>query len=770
LQNTSLMPVYRAVSRRGLVQYASLLTVLLTVTVTALACTTDPAVRKQRYLDRGNEYFDQGKYAEAIIEYRNAIEIDPTFGPARKRLAESYAQTRDDRAALAEFTRAADLLPSDVSVQLSAGALLLAAQKPEEAVARADAALQVQPQNIDALVLRGNALSGISSYEKALETIEQAIRLDPDRGATYTDLGQVQFLKGRRNEAEAAFLKAAELSPKDMRARLALATFYWSTGRNNEAGQAFERALQIEPGNLMANRFMASFTFSTGRRADAEPYLRRVADSSQGPEGTFALVDYYLLMARPKDAIKTIESLKAGRDLSEMRLRLARAYAADGDRAKAHTLVDQILGSNNKDDSAYLLKGQLLLQEGKRDDASAAIQTAVTLAPESADAQFAMGRVYAARGDRGAAQAAFHEVLRLNPRATAAQVQLAMLQTQTKPEESVRTAEQATRSDPTSLSARIALVRSLMAAKNFVRAEEEMTRLRASAPDVSAVHSLDATLAMLKKDVARARAALDRAEKIDAASLDTVQVAVAFELMQGHTSAARARLEERMKQGPNPDVLLFAANTYLTMKDPAAAEQALRGAIDADPSRNEPYAMLGSMYLNQKRTDEALREFEALSKKQTRPVGPLTMIGIILEQQGNVDAAIKRYDEVLGIDSRAVVAANNLAWILAERGQDLERALELAGTAVAASPERPEIFDTLGWVYYKKNLPELAIPYFRQCIEKVSTVPEYHYHLGLALLKSGDKVNGRASLQRALYLKPSANLAAEIKKALEGAN
>ena len=43
-----------------------------------------------------------------------------------------------------------------------------------------------------------------------------------------------------------------------------------------------------------------------------------------------------------------------------------------------------------------------------------------------------------------------------------------------------------------------------------------------------------------------------------------------------------------MKQGTNPDLLVIAGNTYLALKDPAAAEKALRAAIEADPSRNEP--------------------------------------------------------------------------------------------------------------------------------------------------------------------------------------
>jgi tetratricopeptide (TPR) repeat protein len=734
----------------------------------AIVGCTDPAVKKRQHLESGNRYFDQKKYAEAIIEYRNAIALDATFGEARKRLAEAYTQTGNARGAVGELIRAADLLPTDVPLQVEVGKLLLTGRKPEEALARADAALKVDPKNIDALVLRGNALAGLNSFEEALKAVEQAIQLDPDRGATFTDLGHVELAQGRREQAEAAFRKAIELSPKETRSHLALANFYWSSNRNSDAERTFEQALKLEPANVQANRFMASFKYSTGRREEAEPYLRRIADASQGPEGTLALADYYLLTARPKLAITAIEGLKSGRDVPAVRLRLARAYATAGDRAKAHSLVDEALKINDKDAEALLLRGQLHLQEGRREEAFAAIRLSSTLAPDSADAQFALGRIYASRGDRTAAQAAFREVLRINPRAAAAQVQLAMLQVQTTPAESVRTAEDAVRNEPTSAIARLALVRSLIAAKDFSRANQELAKLRAEYPKVAAVHVQDAMLAILQKDVGRARVAVKRAEELAPASIETLRVAVAFELMQGNAAAARTRIEGRLKQGTNADLLMFAGATYLALKDQASAEKVLRAAIEADPSRNEAYAMLGSLYVRQKRIDEALREYEALSKKQTKPVGPLTIMGVLLERQGKVDAAKQRYEAALALDSQASVASNNLAWILAEGGQDLDRAVQLAQNAVAVAPERAEFLDTLGWAYYKANQPLRAIPYFQQSVEKSPETAEYHYHLGLAFVKSGDNVKGRAALQRALDSKPNAALVSEIRKALDG--
>ena len=60
--------------------------------VVAVSCGSDPAIKKQKYLESGNGYFDKQQYTEAIIEYRNAIAIDPKFGSARKRLGEVYAK------------------------------------------------------------------------------------------------------------------------------------------------------------------------------------------------------------------------------------------------------------------------------------------------------------------------------------------------------------------------------------------------------------------------------------------------------------------------------------------------------------------------------------------------------------------------------------------------------------------------------------------------------------------------------------------------------
>jgi tetratricopeptide (TPR) repeat protein len=749
---------------------SALIAPLLGFAIVAAACTGDPVLRKQRHFERANAYFDKGQYAEAIIEYRNAVSLDAKFGPARKRLAEAHARTGNAPASLAEYVRAADLLPADVDVQLNAGSLLLMARRPEEALARANAALKVDPDNVSALVLRGSALAGLTSFDEALKSFEGAIALDPSRGRTFSSLGLIELARGKQVQAESAFRRAVELSPRDVEVHLALGNFYWAVGRMPDAEQAFQSALKLDPSNVAANRFMASLTIVSGRQAEAEPYLQRVADSSTDPAGILVLTDYYLMTGRPKDAIGRLEGLKEADKIPGAQVRLARAYAAANDLPKARALVDAILKADASDADGQLLKAQLLLEDGKRDEAFEAVRTATSVNPSSADAQFVLGRMYVERGDNAAAQRAFQEVLKINPRAAAAQVQLARLQTQAgQTGVSVQNAEEAARNNPTNAGARLEVVRSLIASKEFGRAESEITRLRTDFPSVASVHVQEANLALLRKDYRRAQAALEQAEKLDPKSLETLASWLALDLEQKNTTGARTRLEARLQKESSPDLQLLAGRTYLAMKDSAAAEKALRAVIEADPSRLAPYEMLGQLYLSEDKLDLAMKEFEALSRRQDNPVSSITMTGMILEQRGRVDEAMKRYEEVLARDPQAGTAANNLAWILADRGENLDRALQLAQVAVAAAPETPQVIDTLGWVYYKRNLPESAIPYFQRCISKDPMVAEYHYHLGLAFLKAGKSAAGRAALQHALNLNPNPTVTAEIRRALDEA-
>jgi Flp pilus assembly protein TadD len=132
-----------------------------------------------------------------------------------------------------------------------------------------------------------------------------------------------------------------------------------------------------------------------------------------------------------------------------------------------------------------------------------------------------------------------------------------------------------------------------------------------------------------------------------------------------------------------------------------------------------------------------------------------------------LDEARARYEQVLKIDPRAAVAANNLAWMMSgQSDSDVDVALQLAKTASETLPNEPEVNDTLGWLYYKKDLPALAVPWFKRSLDTDPNNPVFHYHLGLANAKLGYYVQARSSIEHALKLRPDFDGADQARKTL----
>jgi Flp pilus assembly protein TadD len=138
-------------------------------------------------------------------------------------------------------------------------------------------------------------------------------------------------------------------------------------------------------------------------------------------------------------------------------------------------------------------------------------------------------------------------------------------------------------------------------------------------------------------------------------------------------------------------------------------------------------------------------------------------LGILYDSRKEYDKAREYYQKVLKINPRFPPAANNLAYLYAERGGNIDEALHLAQSAKQQVPDDPHISDTLGWVYYKKNIFSRAIVYLKEANEKIRDNPVMKYHLGMAYYRNGDKENAKKELKRALELDPKFSGAEEAR-------
>jgi tetratricopeptide (TPR) repeat protein len=263
----------------------------------------------------------------------------------------------------------------------------------------------------------------------------------------------------------------------------------------------------------------------------------------------------------------------------------------------------------------------------------------------------------------------------------------------------------------------------------------------------------------------------DTALAINPDSYDALAGRINVLVAQKNTADAVKRVEGRLAKHPkDPATLALAGRTYAIAGDLAKSEALLNESLAADAGYMPAYYYLGQIYVRQKRLPEARQRYEDMVKKQPDNVGAHTMVAMLLQAENKPDEARARYEKILALEPKAVMAANNLAYMDAEAGTNLDVALDRARTAVSVAPDEPDVNDTLGWVYYKRNMAALAIGPLKKSVDRVPTNATYRYHLGLAYSKTGEPQKAREMLAEALKLEPNSPTAAEARRVLDSLN
>jgi tetratricopeptide (TPR) repeat protein len=240
-------------------------------------------------------------------------------------------------------------------------------------------------------------------------------------------------------------------------------------------------------------------------------------------------------------------------------------------------------------------------------------------------------------------------------------------------------------------------------------------------------------------------------------------------LSQKQLDKAVQVIAQQIKQFPNwsePHGIL--GQIYFAQKNYAKAEESFRKVLSLDKDNLSAYTMLGQLFIAQKSQDRAIQEFTNALKVNPKFFQAHILLSSVYESKNDLGKAKSHLREALKINPKSPIAANNLAWMLAESGGDLNEALTLAQTASRELHDMAVIQDTLGWIYYKKGSYQAAVDTFNDCVRKDPKNPTFQYHLGMAYLKKGDKAKAKAALNEAIKLDPTFSRASEAKQALAG--
>ena len=734
------------------------------------ACSRDPQRDKQKYLNSGIRYLQKQKYQEAVLQFQNALKIDPRYVDAFYQLAQARLATRDYRDAYAALQQAISLAPQRVDVRLSLGQLYRDGGQYDKAQEQADEVLKTDPKNGAAYQLKAVSFVGKQQYERAREAFSKLLELRPNDAAAHLNLGLSELSLGQRDEAEKELETAVALDRHLSQGYLNLANFYRLQKQLFRAEQVLQQGVDNNPDDRGLSLTWADFLYAQQKKDAADAVLRRLRDRQRkSAPVALGIGDFY---ASRKETDKALAEYRRGLDIDskniEIKNHMVECFLGAGRNEEAEALNGKILKQRPKDVVAGLARARILLTNGKPNDAIEQLHHLISQTQDSPQAHYTLGVAYLQNRNFAQAKAEFREALKLQPNMLAAQNSLAEVHLALhEGSEAREIAEQITHEYPADASERILLGAAYLAQREPIKAREQFEIARRLAPGQAAASFNIARTYVAQRKWAEAEKEYENALSANPRFTEALEGLAGLWTERNQRSKAIGRVEQYTVKYPEDaagHLLLGSLRAGDKQYDGAKTE--FQRAIQLDSKLGLAYVRLGNVCRSQGDIASAIQAYERALALQPTFSDLHTVVAALYLGQQNREMAKKHYEDALAIDPNSAAAANNLAWMYAREGKNLDVALSLAEKAKELQPDFVNATDTLGWIQYQKGLYAGAVPLLQECVTKSPESSVYHYHLGMALLASGEKQSGKLHLQTAMRLNLSAPDAHNAQQAL----
>jgi len=789
-------------------RYTRILLYLLLAAVVSLSGCTDPETAKAEHLKRGENYLKELRYTEASLEFRNAIQIDERSGPAHWGLARAYEGLQRIPEMITALQKSVefDKTNNDARVKLANYYHAASKGRPElaaEAERLAKETLDLDPNHIEGHILMASILSSKGEKDQALAELNRAVELNPQRIESYLSLARFYAVQNERDKAEETYKKAISMNQNFALAHTEYGKFLVQANRLPEAEAEFTKAVEVGPTERHSHFVLASFYLVNRQLDKAEAAFKALAGlDGDKPESKVVLADFYSTVGRMDEAVKIYQDIVTkSPDFLQGRYRLAELLLVRGDTQGATAQIDEALKKDKNDREALLLRARIRARGAQNEGLKAAkedLKEVLRQEPNSRLGLYYMAQTNFGLGLADEARAVAAELDRTYPDylpGKLMQLQLALFGADANGQ---RAAINLANDLLTRLSkiapdrenspqvlgeiqekTYLARGTAQMHLKNYPAARQDFETARQIAPKDPAVFNSLAVLALEENKPEEALAAFENALQVDATNFAALNGLLTLHARNNRMDLAQSKIDQLISSYPNNATLhYFRGHVYRVQKNIQGAEAEFRKSLEIDPNYLATYSALGEMFISMKQEDRAIAEYQKILAIRPDNAAVYTLIGMLEYSRNNPDAAIDNYRKALEKDENAAFAANNLSWLYADTGKgNLDEALRLAQGVVQKNPNVAGFVDTLGWVYYKKEVYDLAVDQLQKAVSldeaaaravKGSPSATYQYHLGMALKGKGDREGSRRALEASLRLaeqKPFAEID-EARKAL----
>jgi tetratricopeptide (TPR) repeat protein len=694
-------------------------------------------VESLRYYAVGRAYEERRQFIEAIKAFEKALESEPGSTPVLRRLSRINFALGRDEAAVAIGRRILEAEPGDVeTVELllrhfkedppSAEALLLEVSKNPKLDKKSIGALYVEYE-------LGNFFEASLQFDKAAAAFAKVVdaiddkansRLTPadlrrflgtEESQSYLRFGRV-FLQAKRTDlAIKAFQRGLVYDPEDALLLIYLSQTFLEAGKPEEALGLVERFLKRQPPGREPYDQLARILTTLNRENEIIPRLEKYAkDSPKNLPLQFALAERYNLAGMP---------------------------------AKAQMIFNTLL-AEQRDTQGFVEQFPKLLKEKKSEEL---LQLLCKVAGKLRQLDAIQPQI---------------DLLTADPVATA-EVLDAGLKMLTSNPPSLDIAEGYS-----------VLHKIAYESKNYDKLVELLRWSLKKVPNPFLTYrELIITYYQAGKYAESEAAWREMIEKFpDERTAENLSLLAEVQSKGGRVEAAVETAQEALKLEPNdPGALQTLVNLLVLAEKANDAVALLQGRLKQDPNNARVALTLASTLARARRSDEAIALYKTLIERFANDEDIFkfahsglsivyTELNDFAKAEAELEVIFARTPDEAGIN-------NDLGYLYADQGKNLEKAEAMIRKAVAEEPDNYAYLDSLGWVLFKRGkFQEARIPLERAQSDprQDATIPD---HLGDVYFQLQELPKARAAWERALKIanesKPPDKKLGEIKKKLQ---
>ncbi len=745
-------------------------------------CSFDPKVACKKYVANGNKYFDRGKYKEASIMYRRALNKDMRYSDAWYRLGLTNMKLTLYPEARRDFMRAMEINPNNVDAIAKLGDIDVVYYMYDSRGNKSlltdlkdltQTLLKKDPKSFDGLRFSGYIALMEKDIKTAIQKFEAANQVKPDQPDLVFSLVQILFADKRPDEA-LKYANGLIERQKTYGPMYDLIYMYDRKTNHPEQGEELlKKKIQNNPTQALYYLQLALHYYMTNHKDQIVSTLARLTnDPKTFPDAHMQVGDYYLQIRDYPAALQNYElgQKEGGKNKRAYQKKMVEVLGRQGKFDQVSKIVADLLKQDSKDPEVIVMHATLLLNTGDRRQIKTVIselQPLVSKMPGNASLHFNLGRAYAASGDVQSSEQArvqFLEALKIEPGYTPARLALGEYYlSRNESAKALQTADEVIAMEQTNLTARLIRAIALISMRESAKARDELTVALKMYPKSTDVHFQLAQLNYFDGRYAEAEAEFTTLlQANDPRGLPGIMEA---KVGQKQWPQAMKIAEDQLRVTPDRDDYRIAlAKIYFRAGKYAESAAEYQKLIDRNPKSGELYIRMGESKITGGDTKGAVEAFKKAKELDPGDPAPSLRLALFYDSQGRYDEARKSYEEALKIRPDDPTALNNLAYLKADDGVDLDQALAFAQRAQGKLPNDPNVRDTVALIYIKKNLTEDSVRMLRDLVSQKPDSPTFHLHLAMALYQKGDRPTAKKELEIALRNKPSEREQTEIKQ------